>query len=165
VKTFEANSAQSWCLFRIEGRLFAVALTAVAEVVEAEHLVRLPLCSSQVLGVCTYRRDLLPVIALGHSPTAATGTAAGRPMVLILRTEHGSWGIQIDRGLALVTQGPLDETGTLPAGPVGGVAFGSITRGDATHVVIDAEATWRSVREAIECWYKEDRGRNRRCGA
>ena len=68
VKTLEATAAQSWCLVRIDARPFAVALGAVVEIVEAEELVRLPLCSPQVLGLCTYRRDLLPVIALGEDP-------------------------------------------------------------------------------------------------
>src|SRR5262249_54080657 len=147
-----------WCLFQIDGRSLAIALSAVAEVIEAEQLVHLPLCSDQVLGVCTYRRDLLPVIALGRAPASAAGSAAGRPVVLILRGEHASWGVQIDRGMASVAQGPLDEPGALAAGPDGGVVSGTITRGDTTHLVLDAEATWRRVREAVEGWYKGDRG-------
>jgi purine-binding chemotaxis protein CheW len=142
-----------------------VALAAVAEVVEAEQLVRLPLCSPRVLGLCTYRRDLLPVIALGHAPAAARNTADARPVVLILRSEHGSWGVQVDRGVTIVAQGPMDETGSLSAGPDGAVVIGTIMRGEVIHSVIDTEATWRAVREAVEGWYKGDRSRDRRLGA
>jgi purine-binding chemotaxis protein CheW len=159
VKTIEATSAHSWCLFTIEGRPFAVALAAVAEVVEAEQLVRLPLGSPRVLGLCTYRRDLLPVIALGPAPAVATSVAQRRHVVLILRSEHGSWGIQVDRGVAIAAQGPMDETGAYPTGPDVAVVIGTILRGEIVHAVIDAEATWRNVREAIEGWYKGDRDR------
>jgi purine-binding chemotaxis protein CheW len=159
VKTIEATSAHSWCLFAIEGRPFAVVLAAVAEVVEAEQLVRLPLCSPRVLGLCTYRRDLLPVIALGPAPAVPTNVAHRQHVVLILRSEHGSWGIQVDRGGATVAQGPMDEAGSYPTAPDGAVVIGSILRGEVFHSVIDTEATWRNVREAIECWYKGDRDR------
>src|SRR5271154_934231 len=98
----EANAAHSWCLVRIDAQPFAVALSAVVEIVEAEELVRLPLCSPQVLGLCTYRRDLLPVIALGQDRDTAPAPGEGRPVVLILRSEHGTWGIKIDRDVVIV---------------------------------------------------------------
>jgi len=161
LKTLEATAAQSWCLVRIDTQPFAVALSAVAEIVEAEALVRLPLCSPQVLGLCTYRRELLPVIELSKGPPATPGPLEGRPVVLILRSEHGMWGIKIDRGVVIVAEVPLDEPGPLPAGSDGAVVIGSITRNDVSHSVIDADATWRNVRDMIESRYKGDRGRDR----
>jgi chemotaxis signal transduction protein len=165
LKTLDATAAQSWCLVKIDALPFAVAVAAVAEIVEAEALVRLPLCSSQVLGLCTYRRDLVPVIALGQGPTTAPGPAEGRPVVLILRGEHGLWGIKIDRGVAIVAEIPLVEHVPLPARPDGVVVIGSITRGDVSHSVIDAEATWRNVRDTIESRYKGDHGGDQCHGA
>jgi purine-binding chemotaxis protein CheW len=159
VKTIEATSAHSWCLFAIEGRHFAVCLAAVAEVIEAEQLVRLPLCSPRVMGLCTFRREPLPVIGLGHAPAAPSGAASRQHVVLILRSEHGSWGAQVDRGVAIVAQGPMDEAGSYPAGANEAVVIGTILRGEVVYSVIDAEATWRNIREAIECWYKGDRDR------
>lgn len=163
MKTLDATAAQSWCLVRIATQPFAVALGAVAEIVEVEELVRLPLCSPWVLGLCAYRRDLLPVVALGRE-TAAT-TDQGRPVVLIVRSEQGTWGIQIDRGGASVAEGPLNERGRLSPTPDGAVIIGAITRGDAIHSAIDTEATWRNIRDAIERWYQGDRGQDRRHGA
>ena len=69
----DATAAQAWCLVWIDARPCAVALHAVAEIVEAEELVPLALCSPRVLGLCTYRHDILPVIALSE------GTPAPRP--------------------------------------------------------------------------------------
>jgi purine-binding chemotaxis protein CheW len=165
VKTPDATAAQAWCLVRIDTRPYAVALHAVAEIVEAEELVGLPLCSPRVLGLCAYRRDLLPVIAFSDAPSATPATTEGRPLVMIVRSEHGTWGLRIDRGGAIVAEGPLDDRCAAIVEPGGPVAIGSIKRGDATHAAIDAEATWRNVRDAIERWYKGDRGRDRRHGA
>jgi hypothetical protein len=53
----------------------------------------------------------------------------------------------------------MDEAGSYAAGPDGAVVIGTVLRGEVIHAVIDAEATWRTVREAIECWYKGDRDR------
>ena len=86
-------------------------------------------------------------------------------MVLILRGEHGMWGIKIDRGVVIVTEVPLHEEVPLPPGPDGAVVIGSITREGANHSVIDAEATWRNIRDTIESRYKGDRGRDRCPGA
>ena len=158
MKLLDANTVQAWCLVQIDTRPFALALNAVAEIVEAEELVRLSLCSPVVLGLCAYRRDLLPVIALLDGPTAAP--ASGRPLVLIVRGEHGSWGLKIDRGGAVVAEGPLDDRRATAAKPFGPAVIGSITRGGTTYAAIDAEATWRNVRDAIERWYKGDRGRD-----
>jgi purine-binding chemotaxis protein CheW len=180
MKTLDPTVAGAWCLIRINGRPLAVALHAVAEIVEAEELVRLPLCSPRVLGLCTYRRDLVPVIDLSHPPDASasglgfgfgfgpgsgpgpgSGSVEGRPVVLLLRSEHGTWGIQIDRGGAIVAEGALDDRNTASEEPGGVILIGSIIRGDTAYAVIDAEATWRNVRDAIERWYKDDRGRDR----
>jgi chemotaxis signal transduction protein len=167
VKTPDPTTEQAWCLVRIDGRPFAVALQAVAEIVEAEELVGLALCSPRMLGLCPYRRDLLPVLALSEAPAATPVPAEGRPMVMILRGEQGTWGIRIDRGGTIVAEGPLDDRGAAAVGlgSGGAVVIGSITRGDTTHAAIDAEATWRNLRDAIERWYQGDRGRDLGPGA
>jgi purine-binding chemotaxis protein CheW len=136
-----------------------VALHTVAEVVEAEELVRLPLCSPRVLGLCTYRRDLIPVIGLLENPATTESKREGRPLVLLLRSDHGIWGIQIDRGGTVVVEGPLDERDTRPLGSGAIVFIGSITRGESVSNVIDPEGTWRNIRGQIECWYKGEHGR------
>src|SRR5947209_1387245 len=109
LKTLDATAVRAWCLVRIDTRPFAVALQAVAEIVEADELVRVALCSPRVLGLCAYRRDLLPVIDLSEGRPAAAAPAEGRPVIMILRGEQGAWGIRIDRGGAVVAEGPLDD--------------------------------------------------------
>jgi hypothetical protein len=77
-----------------------------------------------------------------------------------MRSEHGTWGIEIDRGGTVVAEGPLDERETLPPDSGGAVFIGSITRGEFTSAVIDHEATWRKIRKQIEAWYKCEPGRD-----
>lgn len=158
MKPRDLARAQAWCLVRIDERPFAVALNAVAEIVEAEALVRLALCPPRVLGLCAYRRDLLPVIALFDRPTAPRPPGKGdeRALILILHGAHGSWGIRIDRGGADVAEGTLEERGAIPDGDRGPIIIGSITRAGTTHAVIDTEATWRNVRHELDLWYKGD---------
>jgi purine-binding chemotaxis protein CheW len=165
VTTPEVNAAPAWCLVRIGAQPFAVALPAVAEVVEAEELVRLPLCPPRILGLCTYRRDLIPVVGLLETSATTTGRGEGRPLVLLLRSEHGTWGIEIDRGGTVVAEGRLDERNASPLDSGGTVFIGSITRGESVSAVIDHEATWRNIRKQVEDWYKRAPGRDHRQAA
>ena len=56
----------------------------------------------------------------------------------------------------LVADGPPDEGNSLPDAQAGSVVAGTITRGETVFSVIDAEATWRNIRDSIEGWYKDD---------
>jgi purine-binding chemotaxis protein CheW len=157
----EGPPPRAWCLFRIEARPYAVGLESVAEVVEVEGLVRLPLGSKRVLGLCVFHRDVVPVIALD----AATGTAAGlphpdpRPLVLILRSEAGIWALRIDRGGTIVAEAPLeDENGPRPHKPGGPTLRGTVRVGGTPHAVLDPEATWCDLRDAFQRGYRGDRG-------
>jgi chemotaxis signal transduction protein len=158
VKTLDPTAVQSWCLFRIDGQPYAVALGTVAEIVEAEGLVRLPNGPPRVLGLCAYHRDLVSVVALG----AAARPAPGRLVVLILRGEHGSWGLRIDREGTSLAEARCSAPAPGPRAPDEAVVMGALTHGGATHRVIDADATWRDLRDEIETWYQGDGGRGRR---
>ena len=94
----------------------AVSVESVAAVLETDTLVRLAWSPPQVVGMCSYHREVVPVVKLGpasrgrgESPsgqdqTAATDPAGRMPgideparcVVLILKTEHGAWGIRVD---------------------------------------------------------------------
>src|SRR5262249_10269787 len=108
---------QWYCLFRSDAGPMAVPAAVVAEVLETESLVRLAWSPPQVVGLCPCHRDVVPVVRLAPLPlgmgadgplgparrtlAAAAGEenavddGTGR-VVLILKTEHGTWGIQGD---------------------------------------------------------------------
>lgn len=152
----------SWCLFQIEARPYAVGLESVAEIVEAESLVRLPLGSARILGLCNFRRDVVPVIALDAPASLASGggQAVGRPIILVLKAEPGTWGLRIDRGGTTVAEAPLEESDDEPGRvePGAPVLRGTVWRGEVAHAVLDPEATWRSLREALQRWFRGDLG-------
>lgn len=137
-----------------------MAVNDVAEIVEIEALVRMALCPPQVVGLCPYHREIVPVVVLtnGFSPTAA-GTVErrrsdrrARRVVLILRSNQDSWGIEVDReGTSITTHRPSRHEPK--AGRDGVVTVGFIHHSEKDHALIDAEATWRGLRDAVVGWY------------
>ena len=140
-----------WCCFRSGARSYAVDLKSVVEVIETEGLVRLPHGPSGVLGLCAFRRDVIPVVRLDSGPDRET-TAHGRTDVLILRTEQGCWGLRIDRSGTAVIEDYLEEDPDLDpeASPGPTVLIGTLRKGDMVCSVIDPESTWQRLRAAIE---------------
>jgi purine-binding chemotaxis protein CheW len=140
--------ARPWCLFRCGKVPYAVGLEAVAEVVEVDRLVGLPLSPPRVLGLCALRREVIPVVGLDRGPAGP----AGRVLVLILRGARGIWGVRIDAEGTAVAEEPLDPSVPGPDGS-GATFLGTVRRDGPAHAAIDPEATWRSVREGVEQWY------------
>ena len=151
-----------WCLFRCGDSGYAVGLESVAEVVEVGRLVRLPHSPPRVLGLCSLRRELIPVIGLNDprpDPLAAQSAAPAGRLVLILRTGRGTWAVQINDEGTIVAEEGLDESTETPT-PLGPVFMGTVRRGDSTYAVIEPEATWQNVRQSVEDWYCDQMGRD-----
>jgi purine-binding chemotaxis protein CheW len=137
-----------------------VALEAVAEVVEVERLVGLPQSPPQVLGLCTLRRDVIPVIELDRSAGAGNTQAAGsRLTVLVLKTGRGRWAFPVDSQGTTVAEDELGEPPAASARTDGLGITGTVHRGGDVYAVIDPEATWTLVRQQVEVWYRNHWGR------
>jgi chemotaxis signal transduction protein len=150
-----------WCLFHCGTTSFAIGLEVVAEVVEADRLVRLPHSPPQVLGLCTLRREVIPVIGLAPiQPGVESAGPPSRVVVLILKTGRGPWGFRVNADGTSVAEASLEDPSphagqaTVP----GLVVAGSIRKGEAVYSVIDADATWQLVRERVEDWYRNQWG-------
>ena len=155
-----ARTRLAWCLFQSGARAYAVRLDAVAEIVDSDGLVRLPLSPPRVLGLFTLRRDVVPVFRMAEGRDEDSGGPDTRRVVLILRTEGGVWGVRVDRGTTVgVEETLVDHDGPRPAedgleGPR------AIVRGGTTFAVVDPESAWQEVRATIEGWYGADCGRS-----
>ena len=111
IMTSTITEPRQWfCFFRSDAGRMAVPLQFVAEILETDSLVRLAWSPPQVIGLCSFHREVVPVVLLGASsrgggdarsarnePSArvdqAMGERAGedelgRNVVLILRTEQ-----------------------------------------------------------------------------
>jgi purine-binding chemotaxis protein CheW len=150
----------SICLFRSGSLPLAVAVEEVAEIVEIDALVRISCCPPRIAGLCLYHRQVVPVVVFGHghglagaaapqkrNPSTGTGDA-----VLIMQTDQGLWGIKIDReGTVLTSERPARHEAKPEQSGI--VSVGLINEGKVDHALLDAEATWRNLREAVLVWY------------
>jgi purine-binding chemotaxis protein CheW len=149
------------CFFRSGGRGFAVELDALEEVADLGELVPVPMTAPAVLGLQIHRRTVVPVV---HSSAGLRDERhEATPILLVLRSEQGPWGLRVDRaGLVIVDR-------TMPivalphgAGDVGVLAVeGELEHGGQTHRLIDGARTWSNVRGQVEGWYA---GLRRRAG-
>lgn len=148
-----AQSTRPWCLFQSGPRSYAIGLESVAEVVEVERLVRLPHSPPRLIGMCTLRREVMPVISLGASEQPSP---AGKHVVLILQTGRGPWALEVSSEGTTVAEEPLE--GPPPEGgpeALATVFLGTVRRGETCYAVIDPDATWQGVRAEVERWYAD----------
>ena len=157
-----------FCLFQGDAGPMAVSAESVAEVLRTDSLVRLAWSPPQVVGLCPYHREVVPVVRFATSPptmsadrSSEANPASGekpdgddhsRCILLILRTEHGAWGIQSDFVWTVMSregpdyhQGRAD--GSIP------VLAGTLPHAGTRYGVLDVEATWHGLRSAISRWY------------
>ena len=159
-------------MFRGDGRPMAISVESVAEVLETDTLIRLAWSPPQVVGMCSYRREVVPVVKLCALPretddevhtmentTVATdtdGKTAGideptRCVVLVLKTEHGAWGILVDSETTIMSwEFPeFHPPRTIACGPV---LIGVVRFAGTCYEIVDAEATWRGLRSEVGRW-------------
>ena len=159
----DPETTRSYCLFPSGARLMAVDVESVEAIMQAARLVRLPLCPHPVLGLCTYRGGLLPIIGTADGPVAQDKESGIRnSAVLILRTGGGPLGLRVDRSKIAVVEGcgaegdgRIQETSP-PPGIL--VAAGSIVWDGMSYPLLDPDRTWRAVRDRIERGYDAGRG-------
>ena len=69
---------QWFCLFRGDTGPMGVTVQSVAEVLETDTLVRLPWSPPQVLGMCSFHREVIPIVVFGPLPRDFPGRSTGR---------------------------------------------------------------------------------------
>jgi chemotaxis signal transduction protein len=144
----------------------------VAEVIETDKLVRLAWSPPRVVGLCSYRQEVIPVVALGalacdgRVELPAGGKQAGtrrvswapagidqptRFVVLIVKTEHGIWGIRVGSENVIMSQQPVDQD-VRRMNADGPVFVGTVQHEGSCYEILDAEATWHGLRSAVGRW-------------
>jgi two-component system, chemotaxis family, sensor kinase CheA len=80
-------------LFRVEGRLYAIPLNAVAEISRAHER---DLHQVEQYEVVQLRNQVLPLVRLGRRPAEQNGTAAQRIFILVIRSGERKLGLVVD---------------------------------------------------------------------
>jgi chemotaxis signal transduction protein len=171
---------QWFCLFRGDAGPMAISVESVAEVLETNTLIRLAWSPPQVVGMCSYHREVIPVIKLGplqgdgeeviehgilrkvaiNSVQASDGfDEPSRCIVLILKTERGAWGIRVDSKNPIMSP-ESPEWDSPRVNSNGLVLIGSVRLAGICYDIVDAEATWRGVRSAVVRWSGQVGGSN-----
>ena len=164
---------QWFCLFRGDAGPMAVSVESVAAVLETDMLVRLAWSPPQLVGLCPYHREVVPVVLLspasgggetsyasGRGPAAGTDPSEEKPgmedrtpcVVLILRTEQGAWGIRVDAENTIMSR-EWPESHPPHIEGDGPVIVGMIRRSDTCYGILDAEATWHGLASSVGRWY------------
>jgi len=153
VKKLEPRRCHAWCLFRCMNRPYAVPLECVSEVVAVDRLIDLPLGPPELIGLCTIRREVIPVIALVDGHPAEVQHADGMNAVLVLQAAQGIWGVAINRvGVSIVEETPGEgDSDSLSEEAVGSSV--GIRKGDTFYTIIYPEKAWASARASAERWY------------
>jgi chemotaxis signal transduction protein len=148
------------CLFRCAPRSYAVPVASVAGVIDVASLVRIGLCPPRIVGLCPYRREVIPVVDFGvqeRSQVQAAGeraSAATAPevSVLIVQIAQGSLGIRVDRSRTRISAERVSRHE--PTESEEGVTSVGVVRHDgAEHSLIDVEATWERLRADVSRRY------------
>jgi chemotaxis signal transduction protein len=161
ISTADSRRSHAWCLFRSLSQPYAMRLDCVTEVVSVDRLVRLPLGPPELIGLCTIRRDVIPVIGLVDGRPGAVEFTAGTSAVLIVQAGQGTWGIGVNReGISVVDESAdgSDEPSAEPEEV--SARASSVRKGDIVYTVIHPELAWSSVRMAVERWYSQCRPRD-----
>jgi chemotaxis signal transduction protein len=171
--TATAMEPKRWfCLFRTDAGPMAVSVESVTEVLETDTLVPLAWSPPQVVGLCSYHRDVIPVVVLGPLARGAHDNVSGerdqapardpagekagthdqsRSLVLILKTEHGAWGIRVDSESTTISrESPEYHSPRMLAS--GAALIGIVQLAGTCYEIIDAEATWRGLRSVVSRW-------------
>jgi chemotaxis signal transduction protein len=163
---------QWFCFFRGDAGPMAISVESVAEVLQTNTLIRLAWSPPQVVGMCSYHREVVPVVKLGPLPRdvgeeVLTGPDQSvaidtdgemvsideptRCVVLILKSEHGAWGIRVDSENTIMSrESPECHLPRMYAN--GPVLIGIVRLAGTCYGIVDAEATWRGLRSAICEW-------------
>ena len=156
---FEESPTHAFCLFHCDSLPLGVPLEVVAEVLEPVRLVRLPLCPRQVLGLCTYRGKIVPVLRPGAEMTEPSrSTEISEHAYLILKTAHGLWGLGIDRAGVTVEVSRETRHDRPFSIPGGFVSRGGVDHDGTMHAILDHEGTWTGLKSEIDRWYRDALG-------
>lgn len=145
-----------FCLFQCNSRNYAAMVDLVAGVLDPPALVRVGSCPPMVLGLCPFRRDVIPVVEFGAQSGPRRQNLVGEDAVgntseqsvLIVQAARGAWGIRVDRSRTRIAAERPSRHEPKPTED-GAVVEGIIRNGATEYLLLDVDATWQAIRSRI----------------
>jgi chemotaxis signal transduction protein len=157
IPTVDGSCCRSWCLFQ-SGEPFAVPIDAVAEVVSVGRLERFPVSPPCLIGLCTLRREVIPVISLNSRTRSGMTAVDTNPAVLVLASKQGRWGVMIPREGTMVFESGPEDSSVLSTSE-NTMSTSHVRRGETSYRIVELDTAWQRIRGAIERWYGSERMR------
>lgn len=145
------DASEKFCVLRGGDSWFAVPATSIREVGPCPPWVPVPGGGLPVVGICHWRNEFLPVIALtavmgDASETASSQTTAGQ--MVIMTHSSGPWLMLVDQVTTLET---LEVALTCRGEHEGGsMVLGTAACRDRVVRVLNPAALFRQVEQAIQ---------------
>jgi purine-binding chemotaxis protein CheW len=116
LKDMAETSLDSLVVFGVGDLLCALPVSAVSEIVPAQHAARIPGALDGVEGLVNVRGRLLTVVDGRRMLGRESGTAGAEPSILLLHVHGRPLGLLVDQvhDLIHVPPGALEDGGTLP---------------------------------------------------
>ena len=131
----DGAQSPSACLFEIAGRVFAIRITEAKEVRAFDEYTMVPLAPAQLIGMTNLRGAIVPIVDLRVMLDLPPRPSARALESLVVAARGARVALAIDRMLGIE---PLVDG---LAGDVrvetGGLACGSLARGDDTVPILD----------------------------
>jgi purine-binding chemotaxis protein CheW len=89
------NGTRAWCTFRLDGRLYGVAVDRVQEVIRSAAVTPVPLSPAAVRGLINLRGEIVTVLDL-RRPLQLPGADPASPTLVVVRDGSAIMTLAVD---------------------------------------------------------------------
>ncbi|QDU40448.1 CheW-like domain protein [Maioricimonas rarisocia] len=148
MSTSDSRVCSHHCIFVAGDSTWSVPASVVREITPRPPITPIPDSPSLLAGMCHLRNEFLPVFSLDAIAGEATEVPSDREHLLVMTGPDGTWGLLIDRGVALepleiAVADELSDSGTPP------VVMGTASFREQVVRVLDVDALLRTGSQTL----------------
>ena len=103
MKQLNLNEAQKYCVFENNKHWFGLPSFQIRGVIPRPSITPVPHSDPTVVGVCHVQNEFFPVVSLRSLLDVQYENRQAEQQMMIMTTNQCSWGLLIDRAVALTT--------------------------------------------------------------